>query len=101
VDAPGRGLAFDTFLGSGTPDSCTLALTLRDRGADLCVILDLPDRHTPMRDAFVLDPFLIDAQRALTPCSASGTASGGSPRIKAAIPSASFFSGKRAGHRKT
>jgi hypothetical protein len=58
IPQPGPGLAFDVPLEPGATNSLSVSLTLRDRGADLFVEVDLPDRHAKIENLFVLEPFV-------------------------------------------
>ncbi len=64
LEMPGRGLTFETTFGPGGTNLARVTLSLRERGTDLSVAVDLPDRHTPIRDWFVLEPFVLDSTNA-------------------------------------
>ena len=55
---PGPGLAFDTLIDLSSTNVLSVSLTLRDRGTDLFVEVDLPDRHAKIQNLFVLEPFV-------------------------------------------
>ncbi|HEV2394667.1 MAG TPA: glycoside hydrolase [Verrucomicrobiae bacterium] len=59
-----RRLVFDAPLRAGNTNRCSLTLSLRERGADLFVAIDLPDRQKSIHDFFPLQPFVLESTNA-------------------------------------
>lgn len=64
VSQPARGLVLESRFGTGGTNPMVLKLSLRDRGSDLFVEVDLPDRTLASRDLFPLEPFVFDSTNA-------------------------------------
>ncbi len=55
---PRPGVRLNMAFEPGSTNTLALTLSLPERGADLCVEVDLPDRHAKIQNLFVLAPFV-------------------------------------------